>query len=244
MKKILAILFIAASIQTYAQESALLRLNLNQGDVYELKVVQKQSTGVQGGTDMTIMMDMSVTEKSEELYKTETKISSIAMDMNQGGISMSYDSSKSDEELDATGKILKSQLSPMMEAVILNTMNIYGNTLDTKVEPAIPGMEQFTSGQSSLNYPKEEISLGSTWTSDNEEQGMTVKTNYTVSKIEEGVVYLDIQGTVSGAGTGTLKGKSEIDINTGTAKMTETEISVSAQGFDVTIASQVYMIKK
>lgn len=244
MKNLLVLFILAASVQAYAQESALLRTNYSEGDVYEIKMIQKTSTGIQGGTDMTIMMDMAVTEVSDELIETKSKISSIAMDMNQGGMSMSYDSSQSDEELDATGKMLKSQLSPMMNAVIFNTMDVYGNTLKTTVEPAIPGVEEFTVGQAAINYPKEEVSVGSYWTSDNEKQGMTVKTTYTVSKIADGMVYLDIKGDVSGAGTGSMKGTSEIEISTGLAKNTDTEITIATQGIEVTVASQVQMIKK
>jgi hypothetical protein len=193
---------------------------------------------------MTMMMVMAVTDVSEEQIKTESKISSIGMEMNQGGMSMRYASSKSDDELDATGKMLKSQLSPMMEAVIFNTMDVYGNTIKTTVEPAIAGMEQFTTGQATINYPKEKITVGSTWTSDNENQGMSVKTTYTVTKIADGIVFVDIQGDVFGAGTGSMKGTTEIEVKSGLAKNTETEITVTTQGIEVTVASQIQMTKK
>ena len=218
MKNLLIVFLLAASFQVFAQESALLRVNYNKGDVYETTVIQKQSTGIQSGTDMSIVMDTSVKNVTDELIQTESKISSIAMVANQGGMTMSYDSSKSDDELDATGKMLKSQLSPMMSAVILSTIDIYGNIIETSVEPAVPGMEQFTSAQSTINYPKEKIFVGSTWTSENENQGMKVITNYTVTNIADGLVYIDIQGDVSGVGTGSMKGKSEIEISTGIAK--------------------------
>ena len=38
------------------------------------------------------------------------------MNMMQGGMTMSYDSNKKDEELDQMGQMLKSQFDPMMEA--------------------------------------------------------------------------------------------------------------------------------
>jgi len=244
MKNLFVAFILAASIQTYAQESALLRVNYNEGDVYEVKTIQKTSTGIQGGTDMALIMDMAVTEVSDEVIKAESKITSINMDISQNGMSMSYDSSKSDDELDATGKMLKGQLSPMMSAVITSTIDKYGNTLATEIEPSIPGMEQFTNGQATINYPKEEVSVGSSWTSENEQQEMTITTTYTVTKIADGMVYVDIKGDVSGAGTGSMTGTSEIEISTGLAKNTETEITISAQGMEVTVASQVLMSKK
>ncbi|WP_194850184.1 DUF6263 family protein [Nonlabens antarcticus] len=244
MKNLLLLFILATTLQAYGQESALLRTTLNEGDIYEIQMVQKQSTGIQGGTEMIMMMDMTVSDVSDELIKTESKISSMGMEVNQGGITMSYDSSKTDDELDATGKMLKSQLSPMMDAVIYNTIDIYGNTVNTTVEPAIPGTEQLTAGQASINYPKEEVSVGSSWTSDNEKQGMNVKTTYTVTKIADGVVYVDIKGDVSGMGSGSMKGTTEIEISSGLAKNTETEISVTAQGIEVTVASKIQMTKK
>ncbi|BAO56044.1 DUF6263 family protein [Nonlabens marinus] len=244
MKNLIAVLFLAVSIQAYGQESALLRLNYNEGDTYEVKVVQKQSTGIQGGTDMTILMDMKVAEVTDDLIKTESKISSVSMDINQGGMSMTYDSTKSDEELDATGKMLKSQLSPMMNAVIYSSIDVYGNTLETTSEPAVPGIDQFTTGQAAINYPKEKVSVGSSWTTENSNQGMNVKTTYTVTKIADGMVYLDIKGDVSGAGSGSMTGESVVEISTGTAKTSDTEITVSAQGIEVTVASNVQMTKK
>lgn len=244
MKNLLVAFILAASVQAYSQESAVLRVNYNEGDVYEIKMIQKQSTGIQGGTEMTMMMDMAVTEVTDEVINTESKITSINMDINQGGMSMSYDSSQSDDELDATGKMLKGQLSPMMSAVIQNTMDKYGNLLATTIEPSVPGMDQLTNGQAAINFPKEEVSVGSSWSNNNEIQGMTVKSTYTVSKIADGMVYLDMLGDVSGAGTGSMKGTSEIEISTGIAKNTDTEITVSTQGIEVTVASQMQMSKK
>ncbi len=245
MKKLGILLFVfAASFQTFAQETALLRINYNEGDVYEVKLVQKQSTGAVGGTDMTMLMDMTVTGVEGETFTTASKITSIAMDMNQAGMTMSYNSATDPEELDATGQMLKAQLDPMMEAVISNTIDIYGNTLDTTVEPAVAGMEQFNTGQNSLSFPKEEVSAGSSWTTENEVQGMTVKTTYTVNKIENGLVYVDITGDVSGMGTGKMTGSSIIDSASGLSKNTTTELTIEAQGMQVTVASEIEMSKK
>jgi len=243
MKKIFVLFVFAVSVQVFAQESALLRVNYNKGDVYEIKMIQQQSTGIQGGSDMTILMDMVVTEVTDETFEAESKITSINMDMNQSGMSMSYDSSKSDDELDAMGKMLKGQLSPMMSAVITSTIDKYGNTLATTVEPSIPSMEQFTNG-AAINYPKEEVKVGSSWTSDNEQQGMTIKTTYTVTEITDGVVYIDIKGDVSGVGTGSMTGTSEVEISTGMAKNNTSEITVTAQGIEVSVSSDIQMTKK
>ena len=139
--------------------------------------------GAQGGMNMKMTMGMIVADVEEEIIKTESQITSIVMDMMQGGMTMNYDSNKSDEELDQMGQMLKSQFAPMMEAVIYNTLDLQGNMIDTKLDPAIPGMEQITNrSMNTINYPKEKVSVGSSWTSENENQGMKMTTKYTVSQ--------------------------------------------------------------
>ncbi|AZQ42788.1 DUF6263 family protein [Nonlabens ponticola] len=243
MKKLLLLAFIAITAQTYAQESVLLRTNYNEGDVYTASVVQKQIIGMDGSTDMTILMEMEVTDVAQDTIKTASKITSIDMKMNQGGMVMNYNSDMDEEDLDQTGKMMKTQFDPMMEAVIYSSLDRYGNTLSTKADPALPGMDQFTSGQSSIDFPKEEVSVGSSWTTENTNQGMNVKTTYTVTKIEDGKVYVDLNGVVSGAGTGELKGTADIDIATG-ATNNDSEIVVTAQGMQVTVISTMEMSKQ
>jgi hypothetical protein len=163
----------------------------------------------------------------------------------QGGMTMSYDSDKNDEELDQMGQMLKSQFEPMMEAIIYNTLDYQGNMIDTKLDPAIPGMEQMTNrAMNAINYPKEKVSVGSSWTSENENQGMKMTMNYTVSSIAGGVVTLDVSGDMSGAvGTGTINGKTTIDISTGISKNSETEMTITAQGMNITGTTKVTVSK-
>ena len=92
--------------------------------------------------------------------------------------------------------------------------------------------------------PKEKVSVGSSWTSENENQGMKMTMNYTVSSIAGGVVTLDVSGDMSGAvGTGTIKGKTTIDISTGISKNSETEMTITAQGMNITGTTKVTVSK-
>ena len=170
---------------------------------------------------------------------------SVALDMMQGGMAMSYDSNKKDEELDQMGQMLKSQFDPMMNSIIYNSYDKLGNITETKVEPSVPGMNQLTEGSGSVIYPNEKISVGSSWSSNKDNQGMKTTTTYTVSQIKDGIVYLDITGNVSGAEgvDGAVKGSSEIEVSTGLAKKTSIEIAISNQGMDITINSNITMTK-
>jgi hypothetical protein len=234
MKKALITLLVIISLTVSAQESVLLRLNYTKGDSFLVTTESNQSMGAQGGMNMKMTMGMIVADVEEDNIKTESQITSIVMDMMQGGMTMNYDSNKSDE-LDQMGQMLKSQFAPMMEAIIYNTLDHQGNVIDTKLDPAIPGMEQITNGSMTvINYPKEKVSVGSSWTSENENQGMKMITKYTVSSIADGLVTLDVSGDMNGAGTGTIKGKTTIEISSGISNSSETEITIATQGMNIT----------
>mgnify|MGYP001096757984 FL=1 len=245
MKRILIALLVITSIAVSAQESVLLRLNYTEGDSYLMTVESKQGMGAQGGVNMKMNMGMIVSEVSGDNVKTESKILSVALDMMQGGMAMSYDSNKKDEELDQMGQMLKTQFDPMMNSIIYNSYDKLGNITETKVEPSVPGMNQLTEGSGSVIYPNEKISVGSSWSSNKDNQGMKTTTTYTVSQIKDGIVYLDITGNVSGAEglDGAVKGSSEIEVSTGLAKKTSIEIAISNQGMDITINSNITMTK-
>ena len=244
MKRILIALLVITSIAVSAQESVLLRLNYTEGDSYLMTVESKQGMGAQGGVNMKMNMGMIVSEVSGGNVKTESKILSVALDMMQGGMAMSYDSNKKDEELDQMGQMLKSQFDPMMNSIIYNSYDKLGNITETKVEPSVPGMNQLTEASGSVIYPNEKISVGSSWSSNKDNQGMKTTTTYTVSQIKDGIVYLDITGNVSGAAaSGSVKGSSEIEVSTGLAKKTSIEVAISNQGMDITINSNITMTK-
>ena len=227
-----------ASISISAQDSVLLRANYNKGDVLVVKLDQSQKMGAAGGMDMKLSMDMLVTEKEGDIITTESKIKSIDMNMLQAGMVMSYDSSMKEEDLDQMGKMMKQQFDPMMKSTIISKISSEGEVIETKVEPANPAMDQFTKQAKGVKFPKEAVSVGSTWSGETNEQGMNVKTIYTVSKIENGKVYVAITGAISGVGTGELSGSLIIDIATGIQDKVDMDMAINAGGQDMTISTK------
>ena len=140
MRKFILLALLTFSFTAAAQESVLLRLNYNQGDNYITSIELEQNMGEQGGMSMTMKMNSNVNSVDDELIMLESKIKSIAMNMNQGGMVMDYDSNKSSEELDQMGQMMKSQFDPILKATIYNSVDSYGNVLELKVEPTLPGM--------------------------------------------------------------------------------------------------------
>ena len=149
---------------------------------------QSQNMGAKGGLDMKMSMDMIVTSKDGDIITTESKIKWINMNMLQGGMAISYDSSMKEKDLDQTGKMMKQQFDPMMKSIIIAKMNTVGEILETKVELSKPAMDQLTKQTKGVKYPNKEVTVGTSWSDESSQQGMNVKTIYTVSKIEKGNV--------------------------------------------------------
>ena len=243
MKKGILLTLLMMAFAATAQESVLLRLNYNKGDNYVTSIELKQSMGAQGGMSMTMFMNSNVSSVNDQSIMLESKVESVVINMNQGGMVMDYDSNKSSEELDQMGQMMKSQFDPILKATIYNSVDRYGNVLEVKVEPTLPGMEQFTGSQNAINFPEEEVSIGSSWESESENQGMKIVTKYTVANINDGMISLDIAGDVSGIGTGTLNGKSTVEISSGVQTNATIEMNLSAQGIEMNLITTSTMKK-
>ena len=243
MKKLLFLFVLVTAINVTSQESVLLRANYKKGDVLEVKMEQSQNMGAKGGVDMKMSMDMIVTSKDGDMLTTESKIKSINMNMLQGGMAMSYDSSMKEEDLDEMGKMMKQQFDPMMKSIITSKVNSQGEILETKVEPSNPAMDQITAQAKGVIYPKEEVSVGTSWSDVASQQGMSVTSIYTVSKIENGQVYINITGSVTGMGEGDIKGDLVVDIETGIQDSASSEMAINAGGMDMKISTTTTMSK-
>ena len=123
MKKIILLALVITNFTATAQESVLLRLNYNKGDNYITNVELSQNMGGQGEMNMNMGMYSTVSNVDDKAIILESKIESIVMTMNQGGMTMNYDSNKTDEELDPMGQMMKSQFDPILQATIYNTFD-------------------------------------------------------------------------------------------------------------------------
>ena len=244
MKKLLFLFVLVTALSVTSQESVLLRANYKKGDVLEVKMEQSQNMGAKGGVDMKMSMDMIVTSKDGDIITTESKIKSINMNMLQGGIAMSYDSAMKEEDLDEIGKMMKQQFDPMMKSTIISKVNIQGEILEAKVEPSNPAMDQQLTKQAKVvKYPSEEVSVGTSWSDVTSQQGMNVTSIFTVSKIENGKVYINITGSVTGMGEGDVKGDLVVDIETGIQDSASSEMAINAGGIDMKFSTTTTMSK-
>jgi len=233
MKKTLTFLMLAFVIFSNAQESTLLRLKYNKGDKYKTSIKMSQNMGVAGGMDMNMIMKMDIIDVKDEIYDCEIKFTKIAMNSSAGGQTMSFDSDKKDEELDQMGKMLKTQMAPMLTAVIYAKGNDLGEVTEMKIEPNVPGLNDIGNQLSNVTYPQEAVKVGSTWKMEKETKGVTMKFIYTVKSISQKEIILDITGNVLGIAEGDISGNMVIDKESGIPSNSNIIIKMSTQGQDI-----------
>lgn len=234
MKKLVVLFLVISATIISAQDPVLLRLNYEKGASYSVSMNMSQEMGTMMSMGMSIDMGMKIIDAKGENYESQMKFTKISMDMLQGGNIVSFDSSKSDDELDEAGKMMKTQMGPMLEAVVLTKGNNLGEITEAVVEPNVPGMEDIANQSSNVVYPKEAVKVGSTWTMSKDEKGMKMDFLYTVTSILKETILLDLSGDVSGMADGKITGNIKIDRTSGIPLETLMNMNLSVNGQELT----------
>ncbi len=233
MKKTLTFLILACILVSNAQESTLLRLNYNKGDKYKMSIKMAQNMGAIGNMNMKMIMEMDIVDVNDDTYDSKIKFTRIAMNSSAGNQIMNFDSDKTDEELDDMGKMLKTQMSPILDAAIFTKGNNLGEITEMKVEPDVPGLNDIENQLNNVTYPQEAIKVGSTWEMEKETKGITMKFVYTVKSILEKEIILDITGNILGETEGSVKGNMTIDKLSGVPTVSNIIMKMNAQGQEI-----------
>lgn len=244
MKKILFLLFAVIAFNVTSQENVLLRYNFKKGDVYEIEIKMTQEVGVFMAQTTGLVMTQTTTSADNDVFVNEGKIDKMTFNMLQGGNTTNYDSSKKEEDLDDTGKIMKQQMDPILSSVITTKSNEIGEVIDISVEPNNPQTSQLTNQSSSIAYPKEAVKVGSEWSSTKEESGMTIKLTYKVLSISKTNVELGVTGEVSGLANGTASGNVSVDRVSGFPIKSKIEMKMETQGQKINITTENIATKK
>ena len=244
MKKLLILFLVISANLAFAQDAVVLRLNYEKGATYDVGMNISQQMGAVMSMGMFVNMEVKVTDVKDDIYDSEMKFTKMTMDMLQGGQAMSFDSSKSDDELDEVGKKMKAQMAPMLKAIIYAKGNNLGEITDVKVEPSIPGVEDMAKQSSNFVYPKEAIKVGSTWSMVKEDKGMKMNFVYTVNSMTKDKVILDLSGDVSGAATGSILGSMNIDKVSGIPDSSLVNMNMSVNGQELKLKIETLMVKK
>ena len=241
MKKLLILFLVISANLSLAQDSVLLRLNYEKGATYGISMKISQDMGAIMSMGMTMNMNIKVIDVTEDTYDSEMRFTNITMDMLQGGNVMSFDSSKSDGDLDEAGKMMKNQMAPMLKAVVFSKGNNLGKVIEAKVEPNVLGMEDLVNQSSNSVYPEEAIKVGSTWSMSKKQKGMVMDFIYTVKSITKGNVVLDLSGKVSEMATGTITGSMNIERESGIPidSQINMDMSVNGQALKTKVATKM-----
>lgn len=234
MKKIILLFCIGLSLNLFSQETVTLRFKYQVGDTYAMKMVTKQNVEAMMSMNMNTGMELKIVGKEGESFLTESKVNSISMDMIQGGMTLMYSSDMKEEDLDQGGKMMKTQMEPMMKAVISSTISPLGETTNVKVVPEFPGSADMAN-QNGVVYPEKALKVGDSWTAEKNNQGMVISSVYTVKSIEEDQVILDLSGKVGGIATGDITGKITVHPKTGIPTESVMNLKALAQGQNMTL---------
>lgn len=244
MKKMLILFLVISSNIIVAQESVLLRLNYEKGTTYDVSMKMSQDMGKIMSMRMSINMDIKILDVKDNIYNSEMQFTKMTMNMLQGGNVISFDSTKKDDELDDSGKMIKAQMGPMLEAVISAKGNNLGEILEATAIPNVPGMADIANQSNNIVYPKEPVKIGSTWTMSKDDKGMKMDFVYKVTSILKDKISLDISGDVSGLAIGEITGNMDIDRRSGIPVNTLIDMTLAVSGQELKSIVTMTMSKK
>lgn len=230
MKKVLLALLLCVSTLAFSQDKALLRLNYEKGDTYEVKTVMKQNMGEMMKIDMTMTMDLNVTDVKEDAIVSEATFSHVKMNMESMGQKMDYDSNTEESELSPFGQGMHVEMKKLLETVVTIENDKLGNVTKTDIKSGLADVSSFKDNMNSMKYPKEAIEVGYKWTETKQREGMNIESTYEVASITDDSVELKVTGNVSGSAKGTLDGKSSIERATGNVSKSEVNMALTLEG--------------
>ena len=235
MKKLFTLLLITITFISYAQEEALLRLKYKKGEKYVMKMNMSQNMG--GGTmlmNMDMYMKIEVKDVTDDVYDTEMSFTRMAMDMKQGAMDIKFDTDTKDEDLDAQGKMMKTQMAPMLDMLIGAKFNSLGKVIEMKVLEGVGNTDEFQNANNSVTYPEEPVKVGTTWSEEKDNKGMKMKYTYKVESIASDQVVLGVTGDITGTATGAFTGTMNIDRANGLPSDSTIDMNMELMGQQVT----------
>lgn len=230
MKKVFTLLLLLITTISIAQESVILRLNIKQGEKYVMKMNMLQDMGEIMKMNMIMDFPFEVKSDKNDVYNLEMGISRIQSDIEQAGMVINYDSSKKEEEMSEMEKGMHSKMKDLLDFLVNIEMDNQCNVTSTKLINGAGDPSQITSNSTFTKFPKEAVKVGSKWSDETTNSGMKMVYNYTVKSIESDIVTVVLNGVISDAGTGTIKGDLIIDKTTGLANKQTLVMDIEAGG--------------
>lgn len=228
---ILLILIGCATVSTATAQSVTLRLQPKQGETHTIVTKANMTSKVDIGS---ATMNMSQVMETKQSFTTksvssqqcviENQIDAIKMSISQMGMKYVIDT----EHPEKTDPMLKDQAEAIQDQLkkpVAITYDALGNIVgdDNDLNPL---------SNIIIQLPKEELTVGSKWTSKNTQEvndtKMVVNMEYTVTAISKKSVEVSFTGNVDSKDvTGTYNGTASIDPQTGIMIKSTTKSNVS-----------------
>lgn len=221
------------SIESAEGDKVLIRLKPNVGDSQKmLMTMDVASQGQQAmNMKMTMAMDMKVTDLTDAVYTYEVKYGSIKMDMDAGGMQMSYDSNA--KEQTGMGAVMHEQMKVLMEKPLTMKMNERGKVTDFTM-PGMQSGQEMDMGAISLPLPEQAVGVGDSWSDERPIEGAgTLKMTMTVDKITVDDIIIATKGTINGtdgAAVGDFTGDYTLARSNGFTKDGTMNMNIEAEG--------------
>ena len=215
-------------------DKVLIRLKPKVGDVQKtLMTMEMESTGTQAmKMNMDAKMNFKVIGKQGNVYDYEMKYNSIKMNMNAGGMDMSYDSEA--KEHTGMGAMIHEQMKSFFENPMTMKMDERGNVTEFKLPGNMSAQQMGDMGSMSIPMPEGPVGVGDKWSADRKMDGTgNLKMNMTVEKITEDDLIIGTTGDMTdenGTKIGTFDGSYKLDRNSGLTKDGTMNMDLTAEG--------------
>lgn len=220
------------SIESAEGDKVLIRLKPKVGDTQKTLMTMDMSTdgGQAMAMNMSMAMDMKVTDFKDAIYTYEVKYDKIKMDMDAGGMQMNYDSSL--KEQTGMGAMMHDQMKVLLDKPLTMKMNERGKITEFNM-PGMGNNQQMDMGSISLPLPEGPVGVGDSWSDERMLQGSgNMKMNMTVEKITVDDIIIGVKGTIdaSGEAAGDFTGNYKLARSNGFTKDGTINMNISAQG--------------
>lgn len=221
------------SIESAEGDKVLIRLKPKVGDTQKtLMTMDMSSEGAQAiSMNMSMAMDLKVTDLTDAVYTYEVKYDKIKMDMDAGGMQMTYDSSL--KEQTGMGAMMHEQMKVLLEKPLAMKMNERGKITEFNM-PGLGNNQQMDMSSLTLPLPEGPVGVGDSWTDERSMQGSgNMKMIMTVEKITVDDIIIGVKGTIGGEGgegVGDFTGNYTLARSNGFTKDGTMNMNITAEG--------------
>lgn len=221
------------SIESAEGDKVLIRLKPKVGDSQKTVMTMDMTSG-EGqnlSMNMTMAMDMKVTDIVESVYIYEIKYNSIKMDIDAGGMEMSYNSEATEQT--GIGQSMHENMKVLLEKPMSMKMTDRGQVSDFEI-PGLAGNQQMDMGSISIPMPEEPVGVGDSWSAERPIEGVgNMKMTMTVDKITVDDITIATKGTIEGNNgevAGNFTGNYKLARSNGFTKDGTINMNLTAQG--------------